>query len=1395
MKTTASRLIGGLAFLATCSPAIGWANPPAGSIQAWLGRAAVGDDGSASPADQADDFLRQARSAMANHNYELADHFISSAEQINPHYSIFHTGDTPKKCRTDLNRLLGLRPDGSSYTPANNAPQVKPTGPADPFHARDAAMAAAGQPTGGAVGDPRTTSPESAPPMRLPPVDHSMQPTPLGPAMANYPSTGLPPIQVGPGPNAMPEGPTANLRAQSDALLLAARKRLAYGDTRGATNLVDQATTFHIRYAETDDSPANVAALIHRYADMKAQADQNHAIAESDGFRHQYAGLLMEEAGGLMMWREFDEAERLNGMARQMPVQYSPVEMRPEMLAQRIAAARQGGGAPQVLHVSGGAALGLPTTGDAQPSAAGKAQAAMLTQQARGALNQGNLPMAEQLARQADGMAPDSAFAPQEDRPSLVLFEIQKARLRAGQGVVTAGGEMPADGGPNLATRSIYNPDQDRTHVVQTSGPEELPAVRPAFDPSLRPAAGSDNSVAGQSPAMQLFAQGEKALSDGNRDEALRLFRQAYAAQDQLDAGTRQRLQDHLQLLSVPAVSRQSGPNDGVLEGAAAHQLLLARQIASDVSRLQTTAQQMRSTDPKGGLVVLQKARSMVEQAPPDFDPQARQVLLHRVDDSIHEMQAYIQQNLAQITLNEENQRAHEDVDHRRQMILEVGQKLAQMVDEFNKLIDERRYAEAELVAKRAAEMDPKNPVVHQMVATSKALRREAENMEIKDEKEGAIVDNLLGVDKSSIPFHGEPFQFGKDAHEWEAMTANRHKFGADATRRRSPGDIEIEQKLSTPVSMKFKQAPLGEVLAYLQKVTQVNMHVDPQGLQAEGVSTDQPVTIDLASDIQLKSALALILEPLHLAYVIKNEVLEVTSEDKRHGQVYTVSYQVADLVIPIPNFGPNGKEGINAALSEGYNRLGYGGANGSGGFAGPPVAVFANDNASPTNAKLNPAVAAQIQKLGVGGIGGLPATSNGVQTGQPQPSGYGPGGLKGGNQADFDSLIDLITSTIAPQSWDSAGGAGSIAPFQTNLTLVVSQTQEVHEQIADLLNQLRRLQDLQVTIEVRFITLDDNFFERIGVDFNFNIPVNSPLASGLNGVSINQQFVPQPANSNLIGLAPGSSSTSGYNISSNVMFQQGSFGAAQVPVFPGLNVDTTPASFGFAILSDIQAFFVIQAVEGDDRSNVLQAPKVTLFNGQQAFVSDTSQRPFVTSVIPVVGDFAAAQQPVITVLSEGTSLSVQAVVSPDRRFVRLTVVPFFSQIGDVQNFQFTGSTTTVNNSASSTNGTGAGSSTANTGSTVTNEGTTVQLPTFNFVTVTTTVSVPDGGTVLLGGIKRLSEGRTERGVPILSKIPYINRLFKNTAIGRTTESLMMMVTPRIIIQEEEEAKLLGTQP
>lgn len=58
--------------------------------------------------------------------------------------------------------------------------------------------------------------------------------------------------------------------------------------------------------------------------------------------------------------------------------------------------------------------------------------------------------------------------------------------------------------------------------------------------------------------------------------------------------------------------------------------------------------------------------------------------------------------------------------------------------------------------------------------------------------------------------------------------------------------------------------------------------------------------------------------------------------------------------------------------------------------------------------------------------------------------------------EADFESLEELITTTIDPETWDAGGGQGSIKRFETNLSLVISQTRRTHEKIAELLKGLR---------------------------------------------------------------------------------------------------------------------------------------------------------------------------------------------------------------------------------------------------------------------------------------------------------------------------------------------------
>jgi general secretion pathway protein D len=534
-------------------------------------------------------------------------------------------------------------------------------------------------------------------------------------------------------------------------------------------------------------------------------------------------------------------------------------------------------------------------------------------------------------------------------------------------------------------------------------------------------------------------------------------------------------------------------------------------------------------------------------------------------------------------------------------------------------------------------------------------------------------------------------------------------------------------------------------------------------------VTAETPISIPQLSNIRFESALNLILEQLELTHVIDNDVLEITSMESKRSRVYPVTYPVKDLVIPIPNFTSSYDDGLAGALRAAIQMT-----NQQADVQVVPVS--ATDLGNRMSQSMSPTymgndVMGQYHSMGSQGGFGLGNS----------PASRGAGG--GGAFADFDSLIELIETTVAPETWESLGGPSNMQPYAQNLSLVISTTSEVHDQIVELLESLRRLQNLQITIEVRFITLSDTFAEQIGVDFNVQFDDNiTSLPDDDSGTAVTIGF------DGISGLP-----TADFDI----RFENGSFGLTPPFGAGGLG---TPSTIGFAMLNDIEAFFFLQAAQADNRSNIMQAPKVTMFDGQFANIADITQTPFVTSIVPVVGDFAVAQQPVIVVLNEGTQLNVQGIVSDDKRFVRLTLVPYFSQIGDVDTFTYEGRRTTSRSSTATRDTDGDGDIDDDdiieeeTEDDVI-EGTTVQLPTFASTSVQTTVSVPDGGTILLGGIKRMSEGRVERGVPILSKIPYVSRLFRNVSAGRDSSSLMLMVTPRIIIQEEEELAQTGFDP
>jgi Flp pilus assembly secretin CpaC len=87
-----------------------------------------------------------------------------------------------------------------------------------------------------------------------------------------------------------------------------------------------------------------------------------------------------------------------------------------------------------------------------------------------------------------------------------------------------------------------------------------------------------------------------------------------------------------------------------------------------------------------------------------------------------------------------------------------------------------------------------------------------------------------------------------------------------------------------------------------------------------------------------------------------------------------------------------------------------------------------------------------------------------------------------------------------------------------------------------------------------------------------------------------------------------------------------------------------------------------------------------------------------------------------------------------------------------------------------------------------------VNQPTFTTLGVQTTVTVPDGGSVLMGSYSRVSEGRNEFGAPILGKIPYVDRGFRNVGYGKDVVNAKIIASVRITSLEEEEFRQTGVR-
>lgn len=315
--------------------------------------------------------------------------------------------------------------------------------------------------------------------------------------------------------------------------------------------------------------------------------------------------------------------------------------------------------------------------------------------------------------------------------------------------------------------------------------------------------------------------------------------------------------------------------------------------------------------------------------------------------------------------------------------------------------------------------------------------------------------------------------------------------------------------------------------------------------------------------------------------------------------------------------------------------------------------------------------------------------------------------------------LIGTIIRTIAPNTWSERGGPGTIDYHPLTMSLVVNQTPEVQEQITDLIAALRRQQEMEVAVEVRLVDVSDEMYRTL-------------MEGGiLDGDS--EQGVKQVAHTDRGGVA---------------------------------------------FLDKAGLRRLMEEIQGDMHTNVMQAPKLTAFNGQTSQINIVDQQNFVTGLAIVHRDDHIEYQPRTENIALGTQMALRPIVSADRRFVQVRFALLLTNL-DSEEVPLFPITTPVPSAK--------GEDSEAEPRTFTQY---IQQPRISRLHIDRTIVVPDGGTAVLTGLaKKTKAGPNVYGPPILSDIPYIGQLFRHVETRTETHHLLVFVTPRIINAKETQEK------
>jgi type II secretory pathway component GspD/PulD (secretin) len=356
----------------------------------------------------------------------------------------------------------------------------------------------------------------------------------------------------------------------------------------------------------------------------------------------------------------------------------------------------------------------------------------------------------------------------------------------------------------------------------------------------------------------------------------------------------------------------------------------------------------------------------------------------------------------------------------------------------------------------------------------------------------------------------------------------------------------------------------------------------------------------------------------------------------------------------------------------------------------------------------------------------------------------------------EMDQLVTTLKEGTDPAYWAATDSGVEITPEDQGY-LAVKASPAMHAKLSTVMNDMRRFATPVVTIDSKFLLITRNFLQEVGVDFR------GLGGSGNKGDTVSLDDVTNGLNNNASrGFDNGGTGDPAANPLSGAFYNDGGDGDVRARsenfFTTGLGNALTPnggLTAGWTYINDIQFSMILRAIEKQEDAEVVNSQILTVVNNERGHVAVINQTAYVRDFDVEVAQASFIADPKVDVIQDGIVLDVQPIIKYDRKYITMQLQPTVAELQrPIPTFttSLAGSTLPV----------------------------TMQLPNLTVTSFATTVTVPDGGTVLLGGLRQMLNKERRAEIPLLGKLPLISILFKQEGTVDESRSLMVMVSARI---------------